>query len=60
MGGDILAVSLWVVEDPGRVAPAVSLAERYAVLNLVGQQLLPDGVRVNQYLQLIIWANSEV
>jgi Carbon-nitrogen hydrolase len=58
--GDILAVSPWVVEDPGRINPALALAERRSMLEQVARQLLPGGTRANQYKESVIWADVNV
>lgn len=60
MKGKFLAMSPWVVDDPGRANPALSLAERRASLRQVAKQLLPGGAHVNQYRESVIWANVEI
>jgi hypothetical protein len=60
MKGDILAVSPWVVEDPIRSTPAMSLAERRKALEQVAHELLPGGSRANQYPESIIWADVDI
>ncbi len=60
MKGRFLAMSPWVVDDPGRANPALSLAERRAALERVAKQLLPGGVRANQYRESVIWADVEI
>ncbi len=60
MKGEILAMSPWVVEDPVRTTPGMSLAERRAALNQVTKQLLPGGARANQYPESVIWADVEI
>jgi hypothetical protein len=60
MKGDILAVSPWVVEDPIRRTPGISLAERRKILHKVAQQLLPGGSHANQYPESVIWADVDV
>ena len=60
MTGRFLAMSPWVVEDPGVRDPALSLAERRTALERVARQLLPGGERANQYREAVIWADVEV
>ena len=60
MKGRVLAMSPWVVEDPGRRNPALSLAERRSALEQVARQLLPGGERANEYRESVIWADVEV
>ena len=60
MQGTFLAMSPWVVDDPGRANPALSLAERRAALQRVSKQLLPGGVRANQYRESVIWVDVEI
>lgn len=60
MKGKFLAMSPWVVDDPGRANPALSLAERRAALEQVAKQLLPGAVRSNQYRESVIWADVEI
>lgn len=60
MKGKFLAMSPWVVEDPGRANPALSLAERRAALERVARQLLPGAARANQYCETVIWADVEI
>src|SRR5579859_6815867 len=54
MKGKFLAMAPWVVDDPGRANPALSLAERRAALEQVAKQLLPGAVRANQYRESVI------
>ena len=58
--GEILAMAPWVVEDPIREMPNLSVAERRAALMQVGKQLLPGGARANQYPETAIWADVAV
>ncbi len=58
--GEILAVSPWVVDDPIKTMPGISLAERRKILEQVAHQLLPGGTRANQYIEAAIWADVEV
>jgi len=58
--GDILAISPWVVEDPIRETPGMSVAERRATLAQVGKQLLPGGAQANQYPEAAIWADVAI
>ncbi|HYK87003.1 MAG TPA: nitrilase-related carbon-nitrogen hydrolase [Ktedonobacteraceae bacterium] len=60
MKGEILAVSPWIVDDPIKAAPDISLADRRASLSLAGKQLLPGGARANQYPESVIWADVDV
>lgn len=60
MKGEFLAMAPWVIEDPIKIYPAMSLAERRAALEQVGKQLLPGGSRTNQYCESMIWADVEV
>ena len=60
MKGKFLAMSPWVVDDPGRANPALSLAERRAALEQVAKQLLPGAARANQYRESVIWADVEI
>ncbi len=60
MKGEILALSPWVVEDPGCTKPEMSLAERRTALEQVARQLLPGGARANQYPESVIWADVDV
>jgi hypothetical protein len=60
MKGDILAVSPWVVEDPIRATPGMSLTERRKALEQVAHQLLPGGSRANQYSESVIWADVDI
>ncbi len=58
--GEILALSPWVVEDPGRATPAMSVVERRTALERIAHQLLPGGSRANQYPESVIWADVDV
>lgn len=58
--GEVLAMSPWVVEDPIRTNPGMTVEERRAALEQVGKQLLPGGARANQYCESVIWADVEV
>ena len=60
MKGEILAVAPWVVEDPIRTSPTMSLTERRAALQQVARQLLPGGARANQYPESVIWTDVDV
>ncbi len=60
MKGKFLAMSPWVVDDPGKANPALSLAERRATLEHVAKQLLPGAARANQYRESVIWADVEI
>ena len=60
MKGKFLAISPWVVEDPGKTNPALTLAERRAALEQVARQLLPGAARANQYRESVIWADVEI
>lgn len=60
MKGRFLAISPWVVEDPGKANPALTLAERRAALEQVARQLLPGAARANQYRESVIWADVEI
>ena len=60
MKGKFLAISPWVVEDPGKTNPALTLAERRAALEQVARQLLPGAARANQYRESVIWADVDV
>ncbi|HEU0003181.1 MAG TPA: carbon-nitrogen hydrolase family protein [Ktedonobacteraceae bacterium] len=60
MKGKFLAMSPWVIEDPGRANPTLSLAERRAALEQVAKQLLPGAARANQYRESVIWADVEI
>jgi hypothetical protein len=60
MKGDILAVAPWVIEDPGRSTPGMSLTERRKALEQIAHQLLPGGSRANQYPESVIWADVDI
>ncbi|MGH2493693.1 MAG: nitrilase-related carbon-nitrogen hydrolase [Ktedonobacteraceae bacterium] len=60
MKGKFLAMSPWVVEDPGKANPALSLTERRVTLERVAKQLLPGAARANQYRESVIWADIEI
>ena len=60
MKGKFLAISPWVIEDPGKTNPALTLAERRAALEQVARQLLPGAARANQYRESVIWADVEI
>ncbi len=60
MKGTFLAMSPWVVDDPGKAHAALSLAERRNTLAQVAKQLLPGGARANQYREFVIWADVEI
>jgi hypothetical protein len=60
MKGDILAMSPWVIEDPIRSTPGMSLTERRKALGQVAHQLLPGGSRANQYPESVIWADVDI
>ena len=60
MKGQFLAMSPWVVDDPGCANPALSLADRRGALEQVAKQLLPGGARANQYRESVIWADVEI
>lgn len=58
--GKFLAMSSWVVDDPGKANAALPLAERRAALEQVAKQLLPGAARANQYRESVIWADVEI
>jgi len=60
MKGKFLAMSPWVVDDPGVANPEMSFTQRRALLEQVAKQLLPGGSRVNQYRESVIWADVEI
>jgi hypothetical protein len=60
MKGTFLAMSPWVVDDPGKANPALSLAERRGALEQAAKQLLPGAARANQYRESVIWADVEI
>jgi predicted amidohydrolase len=60
MKGKFLAMSPWVVEDPGTTNRALSLAERRAMLEQVAKQLLPGAPRANQFRESVICADVEI
>ncbi len=60
MKGEILALSPWIVEDPGWTKPQMSLAERRVALERVARQLLPGGARANQYPESVICTDVDV
>jgi Carbon-nitrogen hydrolase len=60
MKGTFLAMSPWVVDDPGKANPTLSLAERRNALEQVAKQLLPGAGRANQYRESAIWADVEI
>ena len=60
MKGTFLAMSPWVVDDPGRTNPALSLVERRAALERMAKLLLPGAARANQYHESVIWADVEI
>ena len=60
MQGEILALSPWVIDDPIKTSPQMSLAERRAVLEKAARQLLPGGTLAHQYRESVIWADTEV
>ena len=55
--GDILAVSPWFIEDPGRVDPHLSLEQRRTLLTQAGTSLLPGGKKANMYPESVIFAD---
>ncbi len=58
--GSFLALSPWVTEDPIRTHPTMPLTERRTILEHTAKQLLPSGMRANQYPESVIWADVEV
>jgi hypothetical protein len=60
MQGEILALSPWVIDDPIKTSPQMSLAERRVVLEKAARQLLPGGTLAYQYRESVIWADTEV
>ena len=60
MKGTFLAMSPWVVDDPGRTNPALSLVERRAALERMAKLLLPGAARANQYHESVIWTDVEI
>ncbi len=60
MKGEFLAMAPWVVEDPVKSHPGMPVAERRAVLEQVGKQLMPGGSQANQYRESVIWADVDV
>lgn len=60
MKGEFLAMAPWVVEDPVKSHPGKSVAERRALLEHVGKQLLPGGSQANQYRESVIYADVDV
>jgi predicted amidohydrolase len=58
--GDFVAVAPWVVDDPGGIDPALTLAERRARLRRVARELLPGGTRANGYRESVIWADLPI
>ena len=55
--GDILAVSPWFIEDPGRVDPHLLLEQRRTLLTQAGTSLLPGGKKANMYPESVIFAD---
>jgi Carbon-nitrogen hydrolase len=60
MNGKFLAVAPWIVDDPIKTHPTMSVSERRVILEQVGKQLLPAGSRANQYRESVIWADVDV
>lgn len=60
MQGTILAMSPWIIADPGKTNSALSLAERRTLLSWVGKQHLPGKRHANRYPETAIWADVEV
>lgn len=60
MKGEFLALSPWVVDDPLKTNPTMSVSERRAILEHVGKQLLPGAARANQYRESVMWADVDV
>ena len=55
--GDILAVSPWFIEDPGRSNSSLALEQRRALLTEAGRQLLPGGKKANMYSESVIFTD---
>ncbi len=55
--GDILAVSPWFMEDPGREDASLSLEQRRTLLTQAGIQLLSGGKHVNRYPESVIFTD---
>ena len=58
--GEFLAMAPWIVEDPVKSDPGKSVAERRALLEQVGTQLLPGASQANQYRESVIYADVDV
>ncbi|MDI3286733.1 hypothetical protein [Polyangium sp. 15x6] len=58
MGG-VIEVAPWVVPDPVENDSAATLESRRTSLRVVGEELLPAGVRKNQYVETVIAADLD-
>lgn len=61
MTGEILALSSWIMDDPIKTAPEISLIERRTILTNAARQLLPGGTYAHHYpAESVIWADAVV
>jgi hypothetical protein len=60
VGTEILALSPWIINDPVKTTPEMSLAERRATLTNVARQRLTGGTHAHHYPESAIWADVEV
>ncbi len=60
MTGEILALSPWIMDDPIKTTPGISLAERRATLTNAARQRLTGGAHAHHYAETAIWADADV
>ncbi|HLJ36421.1 MAG TPA: nitrilase-related carbon-nitrogen hydrolase, partial [Ktedonobacteraceae bacterium] len=60
MTGEILALSPWIMDDPIKSMPEISLAERRATLTDAARQRLTGGTHAHHYAESAIWADTDV
>lgn len=60
MTGEILALSSWIMDDPIKTSPGMSLAERREALTNVARQRLTGGTHAHHYPESVIWADVDV
>lgn len=60
MTGKILALSPWIMDDPIKTTPEMSLTERRTLLTNAARQRLTGGTHAHHYPESAIWADVDV
>ncbi len=58
--GRFLALGAWVIDDPGKTNPSLTLDQRRALLSQKSVDLTPGGADADGYLQTLVWADVDL